>query len=512
MSYRSTQDPEDDLPEWLRALRKRQDQEPLESSASEAASDDSPPPDEDPERSQEPAWLGEIRARYQRGRKTAEPAAEEGDLEDTKPRHLKGIEEALSSVDPEPSVDQGDAGEESQPPSYTPAFTGDEPALTPGELPAWLQALRPSGVFPTEDSRSWEMLPGSAEDAGPLAGLSDVLPADPSVVQVERAPVFSSRLEITENQGLHAAAFAKLLEEVGAPPEDEARRVARPARVLNIAMASLLFLSVLFPLLTQSRSTIRPDPQLFPEATSVYGMIDVLPAEAPVLVVFEVQPALYGEMAPLVSAVFAHLLDRQAQLVFISTRPTGPALAERVLQEQFAAVPAVATGAYTRLGYLAGGIAALRSFISDPRSAILLSASGDDPWQGPALEPIQQLSNFALVLVVSSSAEDARAWIEESAGLLPGGLAAVTSAQAAPLLRVYLQSDPRTLNGLISGVQGAALYERLRAQDGLGRIYWDAYSYGLGAIVLMILLGGLYGRLIHLRPETSTAAEGQRGA
>jgi hypothetical protein len=110
----------------------------------------------------------------------------------------------------------------------------------------------------------------------------------------------------------------------------------------------------------------------------------------------------------------------------------------------------------------------------------------------------EEASQYAMVVVVAGDAEDARAWIEQGAGLLPNGLLAVTSAQANPLLRAYLQSDPLTLRGLVSGLQGAALYERMRGQDSG---YWDAYSYGLGAIVLLILFGGLYGRLTVLRPK-----------
>jgi hypothetical protein len=545
MSNPSTQDPEDNLPEWLRALRRRQDEEHVDNGEGDGeATSESSQPAADPEASKEPDWLREIRERYQRGKKPREDAAEERALEETKPRKVVRMQDSTLPADEEPatfvkeSVSAGPEPQEETPndwfdaaaeppreeqansslsgldeanetPGFTPAFTEDEPGINPGELPGWLQALRPSEVFP-KDSRSKEILPGSAEGAGPLAGLSDVLPADPSLSQVGRAPVFSSKLEITENQGLHAAAFTKLLEEVDKSPEEEALRVARPTRVLNLAMAGLLLLAVIFPLLTGSQSAIRPDPQLFLEAASVFNVIEVLPAGAPVLVAFEVQPALYGEMTPLLSAVFAHLLEKQAQLVLISTRPTGPALAERLLQEQLSALPAVARGAYDQLGYLSGGMAALRSFINDPRRATL-SGGGSAQWQSPSLEPIQQFSNFALVLVVSSSAEDGRAWIEQSAGSMPVRLAAVTSAQATPLLRVYLQSEPPILQGLVGGLQGAALYERLRAQDGLGRIYWDAYSFGLGAIVLIILLGGLYGRFLNLKPEKPIASEAARG-
>ncbi len=221
------------------------------------------------------------------------------------------------------------------------------------------------------------------------------------------------------------------------------------------------------------------------------------------LVAFEVQPALYGETAPVAAAVLGHLLNRQAHLVFISTQPTGPSLAEQLLHDYFVDQPAIATGSYNDLGYLSGGMAALRSFIDAPQQAVLAPApGGPNPWDAAALQPLQHLSDFALVFVISSSAEDVRAWIEQGATELPNGLIAVTSAQANPLLRAYLKSNPQTLRGLVSGIQGSALYEKMRAKVGLGSIYWDAYSFGLGAIVLLILLGGLYGRLIHLRPES----------
>ncbi|MEX2143786.1 MAG: hypothetical protein WD740_04270 [Anaerolineales bacterium] len=535
MPSHSAQDPEENLPDWLRALRNRQNQGQGDDPEAKKPPVEPSAPSEQSIPAQEPNWLGEIRSRYRREKPSA--ASEEPDLGDTKPHRVKAVEDsppedekATPAFEERPAVVEDTSAianetpfepeaspfpeqepgiyEDSLQSNQAEVFNENQEAIDPGVLPSWLQALRPGGSFPTEDARSGAMLPGGEEASGPLAGLSDVLPADPGLPRIEKPPAFSPHLEVSENQGLHAAAFTKQLAEMEPPPVDEAGRVARPNRVLNLVIAAVIFLAVLFPLATQSRIAVRPDPQLFPEATNIHTRVDAVPAGTPVLVAFEVQPGLYGEMAPLVTAILDHLLDRQAHLVFVSTRPTGPALAERVLAEQFSANPAVATGAYSQLGYLSGGLAALRGFISDPRGATLSTTSGSpDPWQNASLDPIQQLNNFSLVVVVSSSADDGRAWIEQSAGLLPNGLIAVTSAQAAPLLRAYLQSDPLTLQGLVSGVQGAALYERLRTEDnGLGRVYWDAYSYGIGAIVLLVLLGGLYGRLIRIKPEkTSTA-------
>jgi len=72
----------------------------------------------------------------------------------------------------------------------------------------------------------------------------------------------------------------------------------------------------------------------------------------------------------------------------------------------------------------------------------------------------------------------------------------VSSAQAAPIVRAYLDTEPSQVEALVAGVSGGAHYERLRARDTLSVTYWDSYSYQLGAAVLVIVLGGLYGRLI----------------
>lgn len=539
MSYQSSQDPEDKLPDWLKALRKRQNEEPKEEAKPERQSEPPAAKGEDTE----PTWLREIRERHSREQPTDEELlAEERALTDTQPtapikplekRRIETPVDPLESEKPEEKIpepvselpdwltldeqEEPRSGEEIEdevlePEKSTPAFgEGEGETLSPGELPSWLQAIRPSESFPEEDNRSEEILPSGEETAGPLAGLSGVLPAEPEIVQFGKPPVFSARLDVTESQARHAAAFSRLVAAEGRPREDQGRQVALPTRVLNWMIAGAVFLAVLFPLIVQSQGTPRPevDAAQFEPSTSVFNGIDVLPPNAPVLIAFEVQPALYGELSAPAAAVLSHLLDKQARLVFISTQPTGPALADRLLQEHLSEAPSVATADYVNLGYLSGGMAALRSFASDPRTATLSAAAAlQNPWQSTTLLPVERLSDFAMVFVITSDAEDGRAWIEQAGIELPQGLYIVASAQSAPLLKPYLLSAPLTLRGLVDGFGGATFYERLRNTDGLGRAYWDAFSFGLGAIVLLILLGGLYSRLIYLRPE-KTQTEGK---
>lgn len=619
MSYHSSQDPEENLPDWLKELRRRQresqrgeapepgegaEPSPPEAGEPEATEPTDPALEGPPSPDSEPDWLQEIRRRHQKeGGAQAEDEEGDADISDTQPNvpiqpgEIPGWEEDFlpeetapigwdaeplirdpdeeepqeSAPAEEPAVpdrlqdpeDGGEAwmegaepyseeylpeppeaseeeseddaalrpaseapvpgktqdlpewllqdgepaGEESTRPGSRRPFEGmDTGELRPAEMPSWLQALRPPGEG-VEASSSRELLP-EQQGVGPLAGLKNVLPAEPEVVRIGTPAALSGRLEVSETQAGHAATLRRLIVDEGRPKEDFSKQVARPSRLLNLAIAAVLLIATAIPVFTGSSSVSYPDASAHPEALPLLEAVDALPGDAAVLVAFDVEPALYGELQAPATQVLEHLLARQAHLVFISTQPTGPALAERLLAENLSAEPLVATGSYVNLGYLSGGMAALRAFAADPRAATTPSAGLlDDPWENPALEAIAALDDFGMVLVISSESEEARAWIEQSSQEFTGGLYMVASAQVAPLMRPYLDSHPQTLRGLVAGLGGAAYYELLRDQAGRADLHWDAYSYGLGAIVLAILLGGLYNRLIHIRPEPERSEE-----
>ncbi len=390
--------------------------------------------------------------------------------------------------------------------------SNEERDLSPAELPTWLAALKPEEdqddlLIQDSDGKKdialafEEKAQEDTQELGPLAGLKGIIPTEPEVVQQARAKIRTGKLEFSANQQQHVANLESVLAKEGAPIEDRSKGIALPMRILQLLFAALLFIATLFPLISGSSIASRPIIGSIPESTAFYNQIELLPANVPILVAFDVQPALYGEMKPLVSTVLGHFLEKEAHLIFISTQPTGPALIERLLSEELNDVPSVANGDYVNLGYLSGGTAALRYFASNPREATLLPQL----WDSAGLENISSITDFGIVLTIASDAEDARAWIEQVSPFTSDGIFALSSAQAAPLLMPYLTTDPVTIRSLVAGLKGAAYYESLRGIEGLGRSYWDAYSFGLGSIVVLIILGGLYGRLIQLRPENEAA-------
>ena len=65
----------------------------------------------------------------------------------------------------------------------------------------------------------------------------------------------------------------------------------------------------------------------------------------------------------------------------------------------------------------------------------------------------------------------------------------ISSAQAAPLVRAYLESNQ--VQGLVSGQLGGAAYEQLMRQPGLAAAAWTAYQLTLAAVILLIVAGAL---------------------
>jgi hypothetical protein len=101
-----------------------------------------------------------------------------------------------------------------------------------------------------------------------------------------------------------------------------------------------------------------------------------------------------------------------------------------------------------------------------------------------------QIDQFAAVVVLTDSPETARAWIEQVQPALNGKpLFFVVSAQAAPLVQPYVASGQ--VNGMVAGLEDAAMYEQLTQRSGNASAFLGAYQTGLIVMAVLILVGGI---------------------
>ena len=113
-------------------------------------------------------------------------------------------------------------------------FVGDSDSDESGEIPSWLddalieegspedQEIEepleiPDGQLQKEERVDIQKVPGSLESAGPLAGLSGVLSAEPGVARIRKPGAYSTKIRVTESQQEHVELLQSLLEDEGKP-------------------------------------------------------------------------------------------------------------------------------------------------------------------------------------------------------------------------------------------------------------------------------------------------------
>lgn len=260
----------------------------------------------------------------------------------------------------------------------------------------------------------------------------------------------------------------------------------------------LLTLAVALPILLDLFGPLGA-PLRWPGVTEAHSLIDTLPADTTVLVIWAYDAATAGEMDLLALPLVSHLLARGLQPIVVSQLPGGPAMAQRLFDRATAALLAddgVQLPANRALaiqaGYLPGGAALLSWVAQEPAAALtrhVPPAATDFPLTNVAL------TRPALTIVVAAQAEAVQQWLEQGQPLQYRPTLAFTSAGADPILRPYLASGQ--LGGLVSGFDGAMTYQQLRtvklavAEEALLNRHVVLQNWGHFALLLLLLLANL---------------------
>jgi hypothetical protein len=379
--------------------------------------------------------------------------------------------------------------------------------LTPADLPGWLAAIRPVGEgtpeLPKEDD--------TPESAGPLAGLRNILSAEPEIAQFKNPPIYSTKLQVTSTQQAHADIFQALISIEGkAEPIPEPPLVSSQ-RAFRWLIALFLTIVIGFIVISGNQTVPLPNKTLIPDSTyAAYRTINALPNQAPVLIAFDYEPGTAGEMHAAAAALVSNLMEKRMRLALVSTLPTGPAVAEYFIKTTQGQHMYSSETQYINLGYIPGGAAGLLSFAQTPQWVFPLSFDHREPWETVILQDINSLSDFALVLVITNDPDTARSWIEQikpRIGNTP--LLTVVSAQAEPMVRPYFgKGNNAQVRGIISGLTGGVAYEVAVGKENLASAYWDAFSVGLILAVGVILIGGTVNLIQLLLAQSKSKKQG----
>ncbi len=377
--------------------------------------------------------------------------------------------------------------------------TEETPAgeIKEGELPDWLSAMRPiEAVLPQQS----EVIDDKkVEQAGPLAGLRAVLSGQPAATHYRKPPIYSLKLQVSEKQRAHAAMLENLLEDEKRYPAVKPSRQHASQRVLRVLVGLLLIAVVLLPLMGFPQADIKVGQ--IANVGAFYRVIEEIPAGSPVLLAVDYAPGYSGEMRFAAKGVIQSLMLRELRLAAVSTQATGPVLAEglkNLALEQFPEYEERYNQRdwFINLGYLPGETISLQEFARRPQQAAQYGISAGlenrPVWDSAVLQNVNQLDDFALVILITDTLESGRAWIEQvQPSLVDVPFLVISSAQAAPMLQPYTQSGQ--VQGLLAGMAGGLSFEELTLIPGLDRgAFWLSNQFGLATAILIILLGALF--------------------
>jgi hypothetical protein len=193
-----------------------------------------------------------------------------------------------------------------------------------------------------------------------------------------------------------------------------------------------------------------------PRADGFVEVLDRLSEEPPVLIAFDPDFGTFAEIRPTVRGLLGDLLDRGADLAFVSLTPEGRALGSIELARL--AADGVDDARITDLGFRTGAEAALLELVREPLAAV--AARGD------AAEALLQggLEGIELAIVVGGNDLGPRSWIEQVRTRAPSlPIVAVTPTVLLPELTPYLATGQ--LEGLLGTIGDGAAY---RAQLATG--------------------------------------------
>ena len=221
--------------------------------------------------------------------------------------------------------------DDSASPESIPAPITNVDAIAPGDLPSWVQAMRPVDAGVPQASSTSLSGDKTLESRGALAGLQGVLPAVKGFSPTSKPKAYSIKMQASEEQQAHAALLEQILAAETAPVPIGSFSTLGTSRGLRWLLAFLFF--VILTAVLFMRTQIFSMPVGLPvEVDSALKVVQSIPEGAPVLVVFDYEPARVGEMEAAAVPMFDQMiLLRHPRLTFISTNETGAILAERFI-------------------------------------------------------------------------------------------------------------------------------------------------------------------------------------
>ena len=263
----------------------------------------------------------------------------------------------------------------------------------------------------------------------------------------------------------------------GKPVEAPKKPSKSKTGFIRFVLALLLIIPVSFLFLFADNSNVQKG-SLPVGGQAMFESITKLAKDSKVLVVLDYHPGLSAEMAIVFGPVIRHLAQQQVEVFMITSVPEGVWISDQLILSH----GLVGNDLNVPAQYLPGG-----------RLGLLNYAVYGPNIQGLGfIKPftqagIQSISDFDSILVLVDSLDGGQIWLEQVGPYLNDTpILMISSTQEAVMLLPYLDSGQ--LDGLLSGLHEANLYEAATGAGSQSGAIWRAYQAGLLIMAALILV------------------------
>jgi hypothetical protein len=251
-------------------------------------------------------------------------------------------------------------------------------------------------------------------------------------------------------------------------------------RIVFILVALAVIIPMLFPV-NLPVSVSEPTQKL-------YDYIDELPAESTIMLAFDYGPSSLAELSPMAKVLLKQCFDKDIRVVAITLIADGTTLASTLIQEIAEEKGAVEGEDYVFLGFRPGRTQVILGMGTEIASVFENDYNGKAITEIPMMENITNYDDIAVLidLASSSTTEEWIIFANVQYNLqIAAGVTGVIISQMYP----YLQTGQ--LVGLISGIMGAAEYERLIDAPAKGMLWINIESFVHLLIVILVVVGNI---------------------
>jgi hypothetical protein len=205
-----------------------------------------------------------------------------------------------------------------------------------------------------------------------------------------------------------------------------------------------------------------------------------------ILLTFDYEGDVMAELNPMTVAVLKRIFPRNIKVVALTTYAGGTGIAERLLGEAAEAYGKTYGVDYVFLGYNPDWSGTILRLGESFKGTYPTDQYGKSTNEIPIMREVETYDDVALICSISGSALS-EYWAIWAGGRY--GVKVISGNTAIQAILIYPYYKAGQIPGFLGGLKGAAEYEKLVAEPGLGIRGMDAQSVAHALMLVFIIIG-----------------------